>query len=211
MAPGDHLHAERPGDIGGARAELAEAEDAERHAFEVRADRALPARSGVQPGVLVADVARQLEHQPDGDAGGRAAERARAADHDAARLRRLNVDRGVAHAGGDQQLEVGQRLDHLARKTGALAHGDDDRKLLERRDDVSRPAEMLVENLDVHIAFDFRPIGDFMVHILIVVENCAARRHDSSIPRDALARFAYRQPSHNGLTKTSASASAERT
>ncbi len=50
----------------------------------------------------------------------------RAADRDAARLRGLGVDRGVAHAGGDQELEVGQRLDHLARKAGALAHGDDD-------------------------------------------------------------------------------------
>ena len=35
LAPGDHLHAERLGDAGGAGAELAEAEDAERQAVEV--------------------------------------------------------------------------------------------------------------------------------------------------------------------------------
>ena len=62
--------------FGGVQAELAETEDAERHAFEVGTDRGLPGRAGMQPGVLVADMAGQFEHQADGDAGGRAAERA---------------------------------------------------------------------------------------------------------------------------------------
>ena len=136
----------------------------------------------MQPRVLVADVAGQLEHQADGDAGGRAAERAGAADHDAARLRRLGVDRGVAHAGGDQELEIGQRLDHLARKAGALAHGDDDLEVLERRDDLIGPAEMLVEDLDIDVALDLGPVGDLEHDVLIVVENCAANRHDASTP-----------------------------
>ena len=42
LAPGDDLHAERLADLGGAGAELAEAEDAERHALEVGPDRGLP-------------------------------------------------------------------------------------------------------------------------------------------------------------------------
>ena len=180
LAPGDHLHAERLGDVGGTGAELAEPEHAERHAFEVGPDGRLPHCAGVQPRVLVADVAGQFEHQPDGDAGGRAAERAGAADRDAARLGRLGVDRGVARAGGDQELELGQRLDHLLRKAGALAHRDDDLEILKRRDDLVRAAEMLLEDLDVDLALELRPVGDLEDDVLIVVENCAAQRHDAS-------------------------------
>ena len=124
--------------------------------------------------VLVADVAGQFEHQPDGDAGGRAAERAGAADRDAARLGRLGVDRGIAQAGRDQKLQIGQRLDHLLREAGALAHGDDDLEALQRRDDLVRAAEMLVENLELDVALDLRPVGDFEDDVLIIVENCAA-------------------------------------
>ena len=62
----------------------------------------------LHPRVLVADAPRQLEHQADGDAGGRVAHRRGAADHDAAPLGRRDVDRGIAQAGRDQQLEVRQ-------------------------------------------------------------------------------------------------------
>ena len=185
LAPGDDLHAERLGDVGGSRAELAEAEDAKRHAVEIGADGGLPGGAGVQPRILVTDVPRQFEHEADGDAGGRAAERARAADHDAARLRRLGIDRGIAHAGGDQELEVGQGLDHLLGEAGPLAHGDDDVEALERRDHFVGSAEMFIEDFNVHVAFDRRPVGDLEDDILIIVENCAANRHNSSTPRHA--------------------------
>ncbi len=128
----------------------------------------------MHPRVFVADMAGQFEHQPDGDAGGRAAERGGAADGDAACLRRLGIDRGVAHAGGDQEFEIGQRVDNLFRETGPLAHGDDDLEALQRGDDLVGPAEMFIEHLELDLAFDFRPVGDFEDDILIVVENCAA-------------------------------------
>ncbi len=105
-----------------------------------------------------------------------------AADRDAALLGRLGVDRGIAHAGGDEEFQVGQRLDHLARKAGALAHGDDDLKTLERGDDLVGPAEMLIEDFEVDVALDLRPVGDLEHHVLIIVENCAANRHDASTP-----------------------------
>ncbi len=55
-------------------------------------------------------------------------------------------------------------------------------KSLQRRDDLVGPAEMLVEDLDVDVALDLRPVGDLQRHILIVVENCAPNRHDVSTP-----------------------------
>ena len=162
----------------GAGAELAQPKHAKRHAFEVRADGDLPLVAGVQTRVLVADVAGQFEHQPDGDSGGRAAERAGAADRDAARLGRLGIDRGVAHAGGDEELQVGERVDHGFRKAGPLAHGDDDLEALQRLDDVIRAAEMLVEDLELDVTLDLGPIGDLEDDVLVIVENCAANRHD---------------------------------
>ena len=39
-------------------------------------------------------------------------------------------------AGGDEELEVRQLLDHGAREGGALAHGADDVEALQRLDDV---------------------------------------------------------------------------
>ena len=109
-----------------ALAELAEPKGAERHAFHILAHGDLPGRAGLHAGVFEADVAGQFQHQADGDTGGRVAEAAGAADGNAALGRRLDVEGIVAGAGGDQQLQVGQRLDHLAREGGALAHADDD-------------------------------------------------------------------------------------
>src|ERR1700684_311547 len=114
--------------------------------------------------------------------GGGVADEAGAPGAGAAFLGRLGVDRGIAHAGGDEELEVGQRLDHFPWEAGALAHGDDDLESLERRDDVVGPAEMRVEDLDVDVALDLRPVGDLEHHVLIIVENCAANRHDASTP-----------------------------
>ena len=152
LAPGDDLHAERLGDGGGADAELAEAEHAEREAVEVDADGGLPRLAGLHARVLVADAPGQLEHQADGDAGRRIAHRRRAADHHAALLGRRHVERGIAQAGGDEELEIRQLLDHGARERRALAHRADDAEALQRLDHIVRPAEMLVEHLDVEVA-----------------------------------------------------------
>ena len=84
-------------------AELAEADDAERLAVEVGADRALPESAGLEPLALVADVPGELQHQADGDGDGRAADDRRAADHDAALPGRRHVEHEVALAGGDDE------------------------------------------------------------------------------------------------------------
>ncbi len=80
LAPGDSLHAEGLADRGRTLAKLAKAEDAEREAFEVASDRRLPRRAAFQPCILETDSARKLQHQAEGDAGGRAAGRAGPAD-----------------------------------------------------------------------------------------------------------------------------------
>ena len=39
-------------------------------------------------------------------------------------------------------------------------------------------AEMFVEHLDLHVALDLRPVGKSQRDVLIIVENCAAQRHE---------------------------------
>src|SRR5882762_10852930 len=65
LAPGDQLHAERLADLADLGAELAEAEQAERLAAKLDAERRLPPHAGLHPVVLVADPARELEHDAD--------------------------------------------------------------------------------------------------------------------------------------------------
>ena len=87
LAPADQLHAERTADRGGTRAQPAEPDDAERLAEEIDADRLLPPRARFEPGVLVADLSRQFEHQPERQLGGRMAGGFGAADGDVALAR----------------------------------------------------------------------------------------------------------------------------
>src|SRR5262249_62122509 len=116
----------------------------------------------------------QFEHQPNGDAGGRTAHRGGAADHDAALAGSGDVDRGVAQARGDKELERGQFLDDRAREGGALAHGADDVEALQRRDDLVLPAKVRVKDLDIEVTRNLRPVGRLEGDILIVVEDRAA-------------------------------------
>ena len=174
LAPDRDLHAEGLADLAHAGAELAEPDDAEVHPLDVRAERGLPWRAGLELVVLVADVARQFENEPPGDAGGRIAEAAGAADRDALRLRGLHVDAAIDHARGDQELEIRQLVDDVFRERRALSHRADDGKSLQRLDDVVVAAEVLVEHLDVDVVCDFRPVGARERDVLVVVENCAA-------------------------------------
>src|SRR5262249_582229 len=80
----------------------------------------------------------------------------------------------IAHAGRNQELEVGQLLEDGTRKGGALAHGADDLEALQRLDDVLGPTEVLVEHLDVDVTRNLRPVGHLQGDVLEIVEDCAA-------------------------------------
>ena len=108
LAPRDHLHLERLRDLGDPLAEPPEADEAERAAGSSGPIVCCQPPVAHVP-VLLGDVPRERDDQPPGqlDASG-AASAAGAAHGDAARGG-VHVDRGVRHAGRDQQLEVGQR------------------------------------------------------------------------------------------------------
>ena len=177
-APGDDLHAECLADARDLPAEFAEADDAERLALDILAERDLPAFAGFHPRVLEADLAGQFQHQPDREPGRGIADRTGAADGDATRLGGCKVERGVAHARGQQQLEFRQRVQHIRVERRAFAHGADDLEILERRDGCRARCERLRENGDIYFFGERRPVRQREGHVLIVVKDCTAQpRH----------------------------------
>ncbi len=86
----------------------------------------------------------------------------------------LHVDRGVAHARGDQKFQLGQLVEHRARKRRALAHRQDDLEILQRADGGFGRGKRLVEDGDVDAILDFGPVREFEREIEIIIENCTA-------------------------------------
>src|SRR5258707_5536824 len=98
LAPGDHFHAEREADSRNLRANVAEAENAERLTVETVAHRELPA-AGAQMGVFQCDLTRARKDESPGHLDGGPWIVSRMRYHDAAFGRGSNVDGRVARTG----------------------------------------------------------------------------------------------------------------
>ena len=115
--------------------------------------------------------------RPGRDGGRSVAEGGRSANDHAALFRGSEIDGGIAHAGGNQKPQIGQPLDHGAREGGPLAHRANDAEALQGRNDRVGRTERLIENLNIDVVGDFRPIGHRKRDILVIVKDCAAKRH----------------------------------
>src|SRR6266403_3520081 len=110
LAPGDRLHAKGEADPGDCAAEPPEAQKAEGLAGHTVADPGLPSALPHEL-MILGDMPGGAEDQPPGEFGGvliATAWTAGAAHGDTAILQRGHVERGVAHAGGDQECQLGQ-------------------------------------------------------------------------------------------------------
>src|SRR3954469_12486376 len=170
LAPGDDVHAEGDADAGDLGTEPAESDDAESPAREVAADGLLPA-TDAHGGVLLRDVAEGREDEAPGELGGGGRLRAGAADGDAQLGGGFDVDRLVPHAGGDEQLEVGQPFEDLAPEGGALAHRDDDVEDLEAGHEGVRVGDVVVELDHLDLLRDLRPVAVVGGDALVVVQD----------------------------------------
>ena len=106
-------------------------------------------------GVLAADVAGQFQDQAHRQRRGGIASPLRPAQHYLMVFRGFQIERGVAHARGDQELQFGQCRKQRAGKRRALPHGADDLKIAERAGGDLGIGKGLVEDRDVD------PVGDF--------------------------------------------------
>lgn len=94
--------------------------------MQVGADGGLPGPLLAEGIALLDDPAGQAQQQRPGQLDGRGRRTRRTADGDTVRLRGRVVDDGIAHAGGDEQLEPGQAGDQGRREGDPLAQGDHD-------------------------------------------------------------------------------------
>ena len=134
------------------------------------AERPLPS-AFTHPLMLVRDVASERQNESQGQLGSRMGEHAGAANEDAAIGRRLHIDRGVAHAGGDEELKLRQALEQRPWERRALAHGDEDLIILEPCRGGIDAAQRRIEHIDRDLGFQARPIRHGERDILIIVEN----------------------------------------
>src|SRR5690606_31126117 len=127
------VHIERTANSRGMTAEAAEAEDAEGTAAQLVADADLPATfaDGV---MFFGDVARKANDEaPEQLAGDVATRAAGAANGNAELLGGRHVDARVAHAGGDDQLQVGEAAKETTGERRPLTHQAED---VEGREDL---------------------------------------------------------------------------
>ena len=143
----------------------------------------LPRLARVHARALAADVAGEFQDQTHSQRRGRIAGERRAAQHDIMSRRRLEIDRGVAHARGDHELELRQRRKQRPWKRRALAHREDDFEILQRRSRLSFGLEGLFEDGEIDPVRDLGPIRGCQRKLEIVVKDCTARpRHGRSDP-----------------------------
>lgn len=94
-----------------------------------------------------------------------------AADDDAVAPRGGDVDRHVGHAGGDQQLQVGEAVEDRGGQRGALAHRDDDLRPGKRLDQPVGVADMPLEGDRLPLVGDAVPTAVVEGNPLVVVEQ----------------------------------------
>ncbi|EPD60421.1 hypothetical protein HMPREF1211_05170 [Streptomyces sp. HGB0020] len=182
VAPGADVHAEGEAHVGDPAADLAEAEQAEPAAVQIRAHRLLPGPAGAQGVVLLDDAAGQAQEQGPGQFDGRGRDARRAAHGDAVRLGGGVVDDAVAHPGGDEQLQPGQAGEQGGGEGDAFAQGDDDVEAVEGRGEFVVRTEVIAEGDGLDPVGHRRPVGEFGRHLLEVVEHGAAQ-HGGSLLR----------------------------
>ena len=141
--------------------------------------RGLPAALA-HKGMILGDPPRRAENEPPGEFGGvfvAATRAAGAAYRDAARLERLHVERRVAHAGGDQELQLWQPVDHALGECGALAHRADNLAIGKRAHDIVLIGEREALDRDLDAARpNRRPIRHVERDALVIVKDADAHR-----------------------------------
>src|SRR5437763_2027405 len=172
-------------------------------------DTRLPAAM-THKGMIFRDASGGAENQSPGELGRilvTAAGSAGAAHRDAAVAERCHVERGVTHAGRDQQFELRQALNDAFRERGALAHRRDNRAVGERAQDIIGIGEGKALHGDLDAAgADRRPIRHLERDALIIIEN--AEPHD--VTADTRMGFAWLNPSYRAIPVKRAAAGSGR-
>ena len=169
--PGDNLHAQRVAEGGRLRAQLAQADDAERLAAQPHRETFLPS-AGLHAAVFLGNFLGHGEDQGPGLFERRIGQDRRAANGDAHGPRLFHVPGQVTHARGHHHLQVRQFFQLRRWKAGALAHADHDVIPSQRLGDpVFVGLQEFVEGRDLHVRAQTVPVGKLQSHVLVVVQD----------------------------------------
>ena len=100
-----------------------------------------------------------------------------AAHHDAALGGGGQIDRSVAHAGGDQQLQLRQPRQQRGGHRRALAHDDQNVALLQMHRQLRFIGKVRADGGHLHPIGQRRPVRHLERHLLVIIENCALQFH----------------------------------
>ena len=173
MAPGDHLHAEGGPDASDLSADLAQPQQTQSSSVQVGAYGVLPRAAFSQSGVLGDQVTGQAQDQGPGQLRGGFGVAGSSAHGDLVFSGCLEVDGGVAHAAGDQQLQPRQAPQQCGRKGSAFPHDDHD---VERGQSFGHRVlvvQVVGEHRQLHLVAQLRPVGELTYGVLVVVDHCA--------------------------------------
>ncbi|MDT4844418.1 hypothetical protein FQZ97_783740 [compost metagenome] len=172
-APGHHIHAEGQAHFRHRRAQLAQAEHAQALACQGLRHGRLP-HAAAHGGIFGRQVLEEAQDVRPGQfrrRGVGVGAAGRAADDDALLGAGLQVDGVVAHAGRDQQAQLGQRADALRGERRALAHGHDHVETVERGLDLFGRDE-IIEDLHLGVTAQRGPIRIAPGYVVVIVEYC---------------------------------------
>src|SRR5258707_5097630 len=82
-----------------------------------------------------------------------------------------DIDRRVYSSRRGNELEIGKALDDTARQRGPLAHDTNDIKKQQPLNHGVRIGKVVLKYGDVRSIAEYRPVGAFERHILVVVQN----------------------------------------
>ena len=179
LAPGDHLHIEGMAHGCDRAAQPAQPEEAKRFSGQVIARTGLPAALAHRAG-LPRDVAHKGNHQADGEFGSRAANPAGAANRNALRAGRFQVEGQIPHAGRDQKLQFRKLADQGGREGRPFAHPYDDFEISQPFGGIFLAAQVLGEYLDICSSSQPSPIRQPPGRIKVIVQNSNTHRSPSS-------------------------------
>ena len=170
LAPGDHVHLERAADLGHARAQPAESDDAEGLAVQTEPAAHLPPALA-RGAILDRDAAGEREDQAPRQLGRRIGEPRGPADDDPTLHGRAHLDGRVAHSRRHQELEPRQLLEERARKRGPLTHGHHRVEVGESSGHRADRTNMVGKDHQLGPRGETRPVGHATGNALIVVQD----------------------------------------
>nr|BFE42956.1 hypothetical protein GCM10017547_08490 [Pseudarthrobacter oxydans] len=193
LAPGQHLHPEGLPVGRNAAPDLAKSHNTKGFSCQLESHRGLPGTGaqGVLLGCQVPGDGQQECPRQLGSGGGRTRS---SADGDALLGSRGNINGGIRHPGGYQELEAGKFLEHFARKGGPLAHGNHNGCIRQRgHQGLGRGERFTVGNNADPLRFQGCPVGKTMGYILVVIKDGEAVLHGGVLRPGSLWREVHRK------------------